>query len=72
RTVANVGTGREITVLELAKAIVRLCGDTSAIEYASARAGEIVKSRANVDRLRDRLRVVAETTLVDGLRATLG
>ena len=35
------------------------------------RAGEILKSRARVDRLRDQLGVVAETKLVDGLRATL-
>jgi hypothetical protein len=35
------------------------------------RAGEILKSRARVDRLRDALGVIAETKLVDGLRATL-
>jgi len=72
RTVCNVGTGGEITVLELAKAIISLCGNTSTIEQADARAGEILKSRAKVDRLRDVLGVVAETKLVDGLRATLG
>jgi UDP-glucose 4-epimerase len=71
RLVANVGTGREISVLELAHAIVELCGGRSAIELAPARPGEILKSRARVDRLRDQLGVVAETQLVDGLRATL-
>jgi UDP-glucose 4-epimerase len=60
RLVANVGMGGEITVLELARTIV------------DARAGEILKSRARVDRLRDALGVVAETKLVDGLRLTLG
>jgi UDP-glucose 4-epimerase len=72
RLVANVGTGHEITVLELARTLVDLCGGTSSIVHAPARSGEISKSRANVDRLRDRLGVVAETKLVDGLRATLG
>jgi UDP-glucose 4-epimerase len=72
RTVANVGTGGEITVLELARTIVDLRGGTSTIDHAPARSGEILKSRANVDRLRDKLGVVAETKLVDGLRATLG
>ena len=72
RLVANVGTGREVTVLELAKTIVELCGGRSTIEHAPARAGEILKSRAKVDRLRDALGVVAETTLVDGLKLTLG
>ncbi len=71
RLVANVGTGREITVLELARTVVELCGGRSAIEHAPPRAGEILKSRARVDRLRDKLGVVAETALVDGLRATI-
>jgi UDP-glucose 4-epimerase len=72
RLVANVGTGSEVTVLELARAIVELCGGKSSIEHAPPRAGEILKSRARVDRLRDALGVVAETKLVDGLKRTLG
>lgn len=72
RMVANVGTGGEVTVLELAKTIVELCGGRSAINHAEARPGEILKSRARVDRLRDALGVVAETKLVDGLKLTLG
>jgi UDP-glucose 4-epimerase len=71
RVVANVGTGGEITVLALARSIVELCGGRSAIEHAPARPGEILKSRAQVDRLRDALGVVAETSLLDGLRETL-
>jgi UDP-glucose 4-epimerase len=71
RVVANVGTAREITVVELARTIVELCGGKSTIEHAPARAGEILKSRARVDRLREALGVVAETSLVDGLRETL-
>ncbi|MBA3820164.1 MAG: NAD-dependent epimerase/dehydratase family protein [Deltaproteobacteria bacterium] len=71
RLVANVGTGSEITVLELARTIVDLCGGSSQVGHAPARGGEILKSRARVDRLRERLGVVAETKLVDGLRATL-
>ena len=72
RLVANVGTGSEISVKELARTIVELCGQRSSIEHAEPRAGEILKSRARVDRLRDALGVVAETKLIDGLRATLG
>ena len=71
RVVANVGRGGEISVLELAHAIVELCGNRSKIEHAPARAGEIVRSRANVDRLREQLGVVAETDLVEGLKQTL-
>jgi UDP-glucose 4-epimerase len=69
--VANVGTGNEITVLELARTIVELCGSRTEIVHAPARAGEILKSRARVDRLRDVLGVVAKTPLAEGLRATL-
>jgi len=71
RLVANVGTGGEISILELARTIVELCGGASPIQHAPARPGEILKSLARVDRLRDALGVVAETRLVDGLRATL-
>jgi UDP-glucose 4-epimerase len=71
RVVANVGTGGEITVLELARTIVELCGNKSVIEHAPPRAGEILRSRARVDRLREAFGVVAQTKLVDGLRATL-
>jgi UDP-glucose 4-epimerase len=69
--VANVGTGGEITVLELARTIVELCGKRSTIEHAPARSGEIMKSRARVDRLREVFGIVAQTQLVDGLRVTL-
>jgi UDP-glucose 4-epimerase len=71
RLIANVGTGGETSVLELARAVNELCGNRSTIEHAPPRAGEILKSRARVDRLRDQLGVVAQTKLHDGLRATL-
>src|SRR5262249_50696599 len=71
RLVAHVAPGNEITVLELARRAVELCGNRSAIEHAPRRAGEILRSRARVDRLRDRLGIVAETSLIDGLRQTL-
>jgi len=71
RQVANVGTGKEITVLELARTIVELGGGRSTIVHAPTRDGEIGKSRALVDRLRDSFGIVAQTSLVDGLRATL-
>ena len=37
RLVANVGTGSEITVLELARTLVDLCGNRSSIEHAPPR-----------------------------------
>jgi UDP-glucose 4-epimerase len=69
--VANVGTGREITVRELAETVVRLCGGTSTITHAPQRAGEIARSVANVTRLREWYGVVAQTEFEAGLRQTL-
>jgi UDP-glucose 4-epimerase len=71
RAVINIGTGREVTVNELARTIVRLCGDRSEITHAAQRAGEIARSVAAVERMHDILGLTAETTLEDGLRETL-
>ncbi|MCE9572349.1 MAG: SDR family NAD(P)-dependent oxidoreductase [Deltaproteobacteria bacterium] len=71
RVALNVGTGREITVLELARIVVELCGGRSAIQHAAPRAGEIVRSVAAVERAHTALGFRAEVALVDGLRATL-
>jgi UDP-glucose 4-epimerase len=65
--VCNVGTGRETTVNELARTIVALCGGTSQIAHAPARAGEILKSYANVERAAQLFGFRAGTTLSDGL-----
>jgi nucleoside-diphosphate-sugar epimerase len=67
----NVGTGRETTINQLARAVVDLCGGGSTIRHAEARAGEIVRSQAAVGRAADALDFRAETGLLDGLRATL-
>jgi UDP-glucose 4-epimerase len=71
--VANVGTGGEITINELAALVVELCAGAPsprAIIHAAARSGEIARSRADVTRLRA-LGVPAPSGLRDGLRATL-
>ena len=71
RVVANVGTGHEVTVRQLAEEIVKLCGGRSEIAHAPGRAGEILRSRAAVDTLRSAFGITAETKLADGLRRTL-
>ncbi len=71
RAVINIGTGVEITVNQLAETIARLCGGTSSIVHAEARAGEIARSVAAVERMHELLDVRAEVTLEDGLRQTL-
>ena len=71
RAALNVGTGREVTITELAQTIVGLCGGRSAIRYGEARGGEIVRSVAAVGRATEVLGFRAETALVDGLRLTV-
>jgi UDP-glucose 4-epimerase len=50
--VFNVGYGREITILELAQRILALTHSRSPIEFAPARAGDVQRSLASVERLR--------------------
>lgn len=69
--VANVGTGRETTVRALAEILVGLGGGGSAIVHAPARAGEIVRSVARVERAAALLGFRAATALRDGLAATV-
>ncbi len=71
RAVVNVGTGREITVNRLAQIVVELCGGKSQILHAPARAGEILRSLAAVERAADVLGWRARVALEDGLRDTL-
>ncbi|HTJ41272.1 MAG TPA: SDR family NAD(P)-dependent oxidoreductase [Kofleriaceae bacterium] len=71
RAAINIGTGREVTVNELARSVVDLCGGRSQIRHAEARAGEIVRSVAAVARATEVLQWKAHTALVDGLKLTL-
>jgi nucleoside-diphosphate-sugar epimerase len=69
--VANVGTGREISVRSLAETVARICGGTSTITHAPARASEIARSVANIDRLAAVYGVHAGMSFEDGLQRTI-
>ncbi|TNF32646.1 MAG: SDR family NAD(P)-dependent oxidoreductase [Deltaproteobacteria bacterium] len=66
----NVGTGRQVTVLELARLVTSFAKSNSVIGFGPARAGSIVHSRAAVDRARDRLGFVAAVPVAAGLERT--
>lgn len=70
----NIATGRETSVLDLAaaaQAAARACGARPGeVVLAAARAGEISRSRAAVERAAAVLGFRAETELADGLRRT--
>ena len=71
----NVGTGTESSVLDVVDAL-REAGDTAPDAFAPvhepARMGELQRSSLDVTRARDELGFTTGTTLVEGVRATLG
>ena len=71
RAVCNIGTGSHVTINELARTLVDLCGGRSTIKHAAPRAGEILQSWAAVDRAAEIFGFRAKTKLADGLRETL-
>jgi UDP-glucose 4-epimerase len=74
RAVINLGTGTETSVNELARVVVDLCKSTSTLSHVPARAGEILRSVACIDRAREVFGAdyhVADVDLTEGLSATL-
>ncbi|WP_214365472.1 NAD-dependent epimerase/dehydratase family protein [Pseudonocardia sp. H11422] len=70
----NVGTGTEVSVLELIAAVAEAAGiDPAAFapELRPPRAGEVLRSCLDVSRARADLQLAAPTPLADGLRQTL-
>lgn len=65
----NVGTGVEVSVLELAKVIADVTGKPVEPELAAPRRGELQRSALAVDRAWRDLGWRAKTTLADGIRA---
>jgi UDP-glucose 4-epimerase len=70
----NVGTGRETSVLEIVDVMKELEPEAAAAfdpSFAAARLGEIERSCLDVTRAREELGFEAQTSLRDGMRATL-
>jgi len=70
----NVGTGRETSVLDIVEVMKELEPEAAAgfdPDFAEARLGEIERSCLDVTRAREELGFEAQTTLRDGMRATL-
>ena len=68
---ANIGTGTETSVNDLAALINEFGGARSTIRHAESREGEILKSVADVSRAKERFDFAAQTVLRDGLRETV-
>jgi UDP-glucose 4-epimerase len=67
----NVCTGRATSILELAHAIVRICGSDSEIRHGPARIGDIKDSVGDCTALHRAFGISAATSLADGLQRTL-
>ncbi len=67
----NVGYGRKMTVLELAREILRLTGSSSAIEHKPERLGDVRHSMASSDKLQAAGWKPAHS-VAEGLEATVG
>jgi UDP-glucose 4-epimerase len=65
----NIGTGREVTVVELARVIGEVTGEPADPAFAPARPGELQRSALAVERAWRDLGWKAKTDLPDGVRA---
>ena len=68
--VFNAGYGRQTSILELAKSILKLTGSDSEIIHAEERAGDVRHSVASVEKLRE-AGFYPKGSLADGLQAML-
>jgi len=69
--VYNVGTGTQVSLLELVAAINRILGSHLEPEFLPARAGDVRDSLASLDRVRRELGYEPTVSFEDGLRLTL-
>jgi dTDP-glucose 4,6-dehydratase len=69
--VLNIGNPEEVTILDLARTIVRLTGSTSRIEAIPGRAGDPQRRRPDIGRIRERYGWQPTVSLEDGLARTI-
>ncbi len=67
----NVATGQRTSLLDLINTLSALTGNKTAITFAAPRTGDIVHSLADPGRMNRELKVVAESSLQEGLSALL-
>ena len=65
----NVATAQQVSVLELATAVGQVLGVKPKIDYAPARAGELLKSSLDINKAKATLGWAPQVSFTDGLRA---
>lgn len=66
----NLGTGKETSILDLAEVVGRVSGGELKRIHMPARKGEILRSCADVSRIREEVGFEAEIDLLEGMRRT--
>ena len=66
--IINLGTEVEHTTQEGIEAVEQVIGKSIKIEHVSARAGDQLRTKANIDKARELLNYNPQTTLLDGVR----
>ena len=69
--VFNIGSGRETTILELAKKMQQVADISSDLRFEPPREGDIKRSVADISRARSELNFFPRSSLHDGLTATI-
>ncbi len=67
----NIAGGKSVTILELVEKIIELTRSSSKISFQSARAGDILHSRADINRAKEILGWEPKVSLEEGLRITI-
>ncbi len=67
----NIGTGHQVTLLEMIDMLSKLVGRQCRVEFEPPREGDIRHSCARVEKMNKELGIVAETTLESGLASLL-
>ncbi len=70
-TAYNVGTGESVTIRELAELIREIAGSESDIVHTEPREGDIDRSEADIELIRDGLGYAPTVSLRDGLERTV-
>ncbi len=69
--VINLGTGRSVSVLEIAERIKALMNASSEIQFVGDRPGQVVRHTSSTDKAKDILGWQAATSFDDGLKETI-
>jgi len=64
----NVGTGRSVSIRDLAETMAEVAATEVPIEHGPARPGDVPESEADISRAREQLGYEPQVTLADGLR----